>query len=236
MATTLSPEDAAQLRTYERQRHDALAEGYIGFFAPVTALAIAPLLERCGCGPGMQPAGCAERLRERSPPKPRAAARMSSASISRSGMVADARKLHPGIDFHVGDVEHLPVADGTLDAVVCAFGIGHFPYPEASVAECLRTLKPGGRDRVLVVGCFRQAAHPRALPRRGRRGRCQAAAGLAGRPFEPAVHQRRRVPAPARRGRARRHHAARPPCHAPGAGRRRAVARRAERPRRSRPR
>ena len=51
MATTLSPEDAAQLRTYERDRHDALAEGYIGFFAPVTALAIAPCSRRCGWRP-----------------------------------------------------------------------------------------------------------------------------------------------------------------------------------------
>src|SRR5262249_42920600 len=48
-------------------------------------------------------------------------------------------------EFHVGDVEHLPVEDATLDALVCAFGIGHFPYPEVAVAECLRTLKPGGR-------------------------------------------------------------------------------------------
>ena len=55
-------------------------------------------------------------------------------------MIAEARKRHPGIDFQVADVEHLPVPDGVLDAVVCAFGLGHFPYPEASLAECLRTL------------------------------------------------------------------------------------------------
>ena len=54
MATTLSPEDAAQLRTYERDRHNALAEGYIGFFSPVTALAIAPLLEAVRLAPGMK--------------------------------------------------------------------------------------------------------------------------------------------------------------------------------------
>src|SRR5437763_776642 len=55
MATTLlSSEDAAQLRTYERERHNALAEGYIGFFAPVTALAIAPLLEAVRLAPGMK--------------------------------------------------------------------------------------------------------------------------------------------------------------------------------------
>ena len=114
-----------------------------------------------------------------------------------SGMVAQARKLHPGIEFRVGDVEHLPVADGTLDAVVCAFGLGHFPYPEASVAECMRTLKPGGRiafswwdasDKQRIQGLIRDAVAEVGA---------EAAAGLAGGPLQPAVLRRRRVPAPA---------------------------------------
>jgi len=84
-----------------------------------------------------------------------------------SAMIAQARKRHPGIDFQVADVEHLPVPDGVLDAVVCAFGLGHFPYPEASLAECLRTLKAGGRiafswwdtsDKQRVQGLIRDAA------------------------------------------------------------------------------
>src|SRR5215813_13668379 len=84
-----------------------------------------------------------------------------------SAMIAEARKRHPGIDFQVADVEHLPVPDGVLDAVVCAFGLGHFPYPEASLAECLRTLKAGGRiafswwdtsDKQRVQGLIRDAA------------------------------------------------------------------------------
>ena len=165
MATTLSPEDAAQLRTYERQRHDALSEGYIGFFGPVTALAIAPLLEAVRLRAGVRlldvPSGSGELAAEAT----RRGAHVIGVDIS-SGMVANAQKLHPGIEFHVGDVEHLPVADGTLDAVVCAFGLGHFPYPEASVAECMRTLKPGGRiafswwnasDKQRVQGLFRDA-------------------------------------------------------------------------------
>jgi SAM-dependent methyltransferase len=165
MATLLSPEDAAQLRTYEQQRHDALAEGYIGFFAPVTALAIAPLLEAVRLGPGMKlldvPTGSGALAAEAT----RRGASVIGVDIS-SGMIAQARKLNSGIDFHVADVEHLPVADGALDAVVCAFGLGHFPYPEASVAECLRTLKPGGRiafswwdtsDKQRVQGLIRDA-------------------------------------------------------------------------------
>ncbi len=165
MATLLSPEDAAQLRTYEQQRHDVLAEGYIGFFAPVTALAIAPLLEAVRLDPGMRlldvPTGSGALAAEAT----RRGASVIGVDIS-SGMITQARKLHPGIDFHVADVEHLPVADGALDAVVCAFGLGHFPYPETSVAECLRTLKPGGHiafswwdtsDKQRIQGLIRDA-------------------------------------------------------------------------------
>jgi ubiquinone/menaquinone biosynthesis C-methylase UbiE len=165
MATTLSPEDAAQLRTYERDRHNALAEGYIGFFSPVTALAIAPLLEAVRLAPGMKlldvPTGSGALAAEAT----RRGASVVGIDIS-SEMVAQARKRHPGLDFRVGDVEHLPIADGVLDAVVCAFGIGHFPYPEASVAECMRTLKPGGRiafswwdtsDKQRIQGLIRDA-------------------------------------------------------------------------------
>jgi SAM-dependent methyltransferase len=50
--------------------------------------------------------------------------------------------------------------------VVCNFGLGHFPYPEASVAECVRTLKRGGRialswwddpSKQRIQGLFREA-------------------------------------------------------------------------------
>jgi SAM-dependent methyltransferase len=166
MATLLSPEDAAKLRTYERERHNALAEGYIGFFAPVTALAIAPLLDAVEARGGMKlldvPTGSGALAAEAT----RRGATVIGVDIA-SAMIAEARKRHPGIDFQVADVEHLPVPDGVLDAVVCAFGLGHFPYPEASLAECLRALKAGGRiafswwdtsDKQRIQGLIRDAA------------------------------------------------------------------------------
>jgi SAM-dependent methyltransferase len=166
MATNLSPQDADQLRTYERDRHSALAEGYIGFFAPVTALAIAPLLDAVKLRSGTKlldvPTGSGALAAEAT----RRGATVICVDIA-PGMIAQASKRHPGIDFRVADVDHLPLADGALDAVVCAFGIGHFPYPETSVAECMRTLKPGGRvafawwdtpDKQRVQGLIREAA------------------------------------------------------------------------------
>jgi ubiquinone/menaquinone biosynthesis C-methylase UbiE len=166
MAALLSPEDAAKLRTYERERHNALAEGYIAFFAPVTALAIAPLLDAVELRGGMSLLDVPTGSGALAAAATRRGATVIGVDIA-SAMIAEARKNHPGIDFQVADVEHLPVSDGALDAVVCAFGIGHFPYPEASLAECLRTLKAGGRiafswwdtsDKQRVQGLIRDAA------------------------------------------------------------------------------
>ena len=51
-ARKLSTSEAEQLRAFERQGHDALAATYQEFFAPVTAIAIAPLLDAVGLRPG----------------------------------------------------------------------------------------------------------------------------------------------------------------------------------------
>lgn len=60
-------------------------------------------------------------------------------------MVAEARRLHPAIDFRPGDAEALDFPAGAFDAVTCAFGIGHFAQPDKAIAEALRVLRSGGR-------------------------------------------------------------------------------------------
>jgi ubiquinone/menaquinone biosynthesis C-methylase UbiE len=168
MATTankLSPEDAQRLRTFERRRHDTLAETYTDFFASVTAFAIKPLLAAAHAGPGTA-------LLEVATGSGALAAEARQCGASPIGvdlsprMVELAKKRYPGIDFRVAEVERLPFADDTFDAVICGFGLGHFPFPEASLAECVRTLKPGGwvalswwgdPSRQRVQGLFRDA-------------------------------------------------------------------------------
>jgi len=161
----LSRSEAEQLRAFERQGHDALATSYHAFFLAVTALATSPLLDavhlRLGTrlldvatGPGVLAAEAANQ-----------GARPVGIDLSPQ-MIELAQRLHPDIDFREADVEHLPFADGTFDAVVCSFGLGHFPRPEAAVAECVRTLLPGGRiafswwddpSRQRIQGIFRDA-------------------------------------------------------------------------------
>jgi SAM-dependent methyltransferase len=60
-------------------------------------------------------------------------------------MVEAAARAHPGIAFRKGDAEALPFPDEAFDAVVCNFGLGHFPRPEVAARELARVLAPGGR-------------------------------------------------------------------------------------------
>ncbi len=164
-STGLSSEDAERFRSFERRRHDSLAATYHDFFTPVTALAIKPLLYAVrlhadarlldvATGPGSL---AAEALK--------LGARPMGVDLS-PVMIELAGHAHPGIEFRVADVEHLPFAHDSFDAIVCNFGLGHFPCPEAAITECVRTLKPGGRialswwddpSRQRIQGLFREA-------------------------------------------------------------------------------
>lgn len=161
----LSSSEAERLRAFERRGHDSLANSYHAFFAAVTALATNPLLEdadlRAGtrlldvaCGPGALTAEATKR-----------GARAVGIDLS-PRMMELARRLHPTIEYREADVEHLPFPDHAFDAIVCAFGLGHFPRPEAALAECVRILIPGGRiafswwddpARQRIQGIFRDA-------------------------------------------------------------------------------
>ena len=59
-------------------------------------------------------------------------------------MVDLARRFNPDIRFDEASADALPYAADSFEAVVCAFGIGHFPDAERSVAEFARVVTPGG--------------------------------------------------------------------------------------------
>lgn len=136
--------DAEAFRQFERDTHDRLAATYGDFFADVTRAMIAPLLDAArvtrgsrvldvACGPGHLAAAAAAR-----------GARASAVDLSPQ-MVALASRNHPAVDVRQGDAEALPFGGATFDAVVCAFGVGHFPRPEVAANELARVLVAGGR-------------------------------------------------------------------------------------------
>jgi ubiquinone/menaquinone biosynthesis C-methylase UbiE len=60
-------------------------------------------------------------------------------------MVAEARKLHPDVDFREGDAETLPFGHGLFDAAVMNFGILHLGRPDHALVEAHRVLRAGGK-------------------------------------------------------------------------------------------
>jgi len=62
-----------------------------------------------------------------------------------AGMVAEARRKHPKIEFVEGDAQKLPFGDDTFDAVTISFGLRNVEDPKLALAEMYRVLKPGGR-------------------------------------------------------------------------------------------
>jgi SAM-dependent methyltransferase len=109
---------------------------------PVTREAIAPLLDAVeaasgvrlldiACGSGALAAAAAGRGAE--------VVGMDFAPA----MVAEAARRHPGVEFRVADAEAIPLADASVDAVTCSFGLLHMERPERVLAEVARVLRPG---------------------------------------------------------------------------------------------
>lgn len=55
------------------------------------------------------------------------------------------------IDFQQADVEQLPFADSTFDAITCAFGVRNFVHLERGLKEMLRIMKPEGSMVILEL-------------------------------------------------------------------------------------
>src|SRR5947209_8288045 len=136
--------DPVLFREFERAAHDRIARSYEAFFVPITANAAIPLLDAVhasagtrlldiATGPGVVAAHAARR-----------GARVTGIDISPQ-MLALAARTSPDCTFLEADVASLPFQPASFDAIVCAFGIGHFPSAPTALRECGRVLARGGR-------------------------------------------------------------------------------------------
>lgn len=164
--------DARAFTAFETAAHDRISGSYAEHFAPLTALALNSLLEAARARAGTRlldvasgPGGAAAAAYARG-------AEAVGIDVS-PRMVALARDANPHIVFRVAEVTALPFLEGEFEAVVCNFGLGHFPEPERSLAECVRVLAPGGTlafswwdrpEHQRVQGLFREVVAELALP------------------------------------------------------------------------
>jgi ubiquinone/menaquinone biosynthesis C-methylase UbiE len=53
------------------------------------------------------------------------------------------------LEYRKGDLEAVPIADGTVDLALFSQSLHHALHPERAIAEAWRILKPGGRIAIL---------------------------------------------------------------------------------------
>jgi SAM-dependent methyltransferase len=161
----MSEREGARFKAFEAEGWTAQAETYGELSGTVTSRFAEPLLDAAevrhgyrvldvATGPGYVAGLAAAR-----------GALPVGLDIS-EGMLAEARRNHPELEFVAGDAEELAFEDGRFDAVVGNFVINHLPAPERGVGEAARVVVPGSRvafsawlrpERMLVMGLIGQA-------------------------------------------------------------------------------
>ena len=69
---------------------------------------------------------------------------MTSEMVSRARENVDGNDA-TNVEFRLGEIEHLPVADGTVNAVISNCVVNLSPEKRQVFAEAFRVLRPGGR-------------------------------------------------------------------------------------------
>ena len=141
----LNPEASAQIG-YSKEELAAVPEGAnmgLGCGNPqaIAALKLGETVVDLGCGGGFDCFLAARRVG----PKGRAIGVDMTPEMIHKARENAAKGKVDNVDFRLGEIEHLPVADGIADVILSNCVINLSPDKPQVFAEAARVLKPGGR-------------------------------------------------------------------------------------------
>lgn len=141
---TFSNSDHVAFKEFELKGWERAAEEYHHLWGHLTAQAVVPLLDAASVSEGKKVLDVATGAGYAAGIAATRGAIVTGLDFS-PAQVQLARREYPSVEFDEGDMEALPCAENSYDAVVMNFALLHSLRPEQVVAEAFRVLKPGGR-------------------------------------------------------------------------------------------
>jgi SAM-dependent methyltransferase len=152
-----------EFKAFEAAGWSERASTYDALMARATAFAIEPLLDAARVGPGVKVLDVGCGLGTLAAAAAARGATVTGADLA-AGMLTEARRRHPRIEFVLADAEALPFADGAFDVALAAFVVNHLPHPERAAAELRRVARRvalsmwGPEEDVGLLGLAAEAA------------------------------------------------------------------------------